>query len=134
MVLRGAGPQEEVRTLVGDVYGSGFKANHRVQRILDVIDANGDGRVSFREFQDFNRRYPMILFPAFTMQQDLRRRVFGESRDSRAPRLPAVLPVRASAGCRLQSATERCCTPYSCWSGRRVVLEACVQAAAQARW
>lgn len=69
----------EVKALVSDVYGSGFKTNHRIQRILDVVDANGDGQISWREFQDFNRRYPMILFPAFTMQQDLRRRVFGES-------------------------------------------------------
>ena len=52
--------------------------NVRVTRILDVIDADGDGVISFSEFLEFNRRYPALLFPAYSMQNELRRRCFGE--------------------------------------------------------
>lgn len=62
-----------------EVYGDAFEASYRVQRILDRIDADGDGEVSFAEFREFNRKYPAILFPAFRMQQEMRRRVFGEA-------------------------------------------------------
>lgn len=70
---------EELRDLVEEVYGDMMANNVRVTRILDVIDADGDGVISFSEFLDFNRRYPALLFPAYAMQNELRRRCFGES-------------------------------------------------------
>ena len=69
--------QEELEELVKEVYGDGFNNNVRVQRIVDKIDENGDGKISFGEFQSFNKQYPALLFPAFEMQQNLRRRVHG---------------------------------------------------------
>ena len=69
---------EELRDLIEEVYGSMMANNVRVQRILDAIDSDGDGVISSAEFADFNRRYPALLFPAFSMQNELRRRCFGE--------------------------------------------------------
>lgn len=70
---------EELRDLVQEVYGDMMSNNVRVQRILDVIDTDGDGVISFAEFAEFNQRYPALLFPAFSMQNELRRRCFGET-------------------------------------------------------
>lgn len=69
---------DEVRHLVDEVYGDHLANNVRVQRILDVIDDNGDGVISFTEFCDFNQRYPALLFPAYKVQQQLRIRIFGD--------------------------------------------------------
>ena len=60
-----------------EVYGDTYENNHRVQRIVELIDSDGDGVISFREFQDFNRKYPAILFPAFKLQNHIRGKVFG---------------------------------------------------------
>ena len=38
-----------------------------------------DGQVCREEFGQFNRKYPALLFPAYVMQQHLRRATFGES-------------------------------------------------------
>ena len=44
----------------------------------DKIDDNGDGVIDYDEFREFNRHYPALLFPAFQMQQALRRITFGD--------------------------------------------------------
>ena len=69
---------DEVEELIREVYGDAWNSNIRVQRVVDIIDINGDGVVSFDEFQDFNKRYPCMLFPAFKMQQALRNGIYGE--------------------------------------------------------
>ena len=66
----------EVQQIVREVYGDTYENNHRVQRIVELIDSDGDGVISFREFQDFNRKYPAILFPAFKLQNHIRGKVF----------------------------------------------------------
>ena len=78
--LDGSGVLEaqEVRNLVEEVYGDGYKNNVRVQRIVEKIDKDDDGDISFDEFNSFNRQYPALLFPAFSMQMTLRERCFGE--------------------------------------------------------
>ena len=70
----------EVQHLVSEVYGvnSGGALNSRVLKIMDKLDADDSGHVSLKEFVQFNRKYPAILFPAFQMQQILRRATFGE--------------------------------------------------------
>ncbi len=50
----------------------------RIARIMDLIDGNNDGKISFSEFEAFNRRYPQLLFPAFQLQQKLRESVRGK--------------------------------------------------------
>ena len=67
----------EVRALVQSVYGSHYKNNRRIARIIELVDKNDDGMISFEEFQDFNRNYPIMLFPSFQMQNIIRERLFG---------------------------------------------------------
>jgi hypothetical protein len=50
----------------------------RIARIMELIDGNDDGKISFSEFEAFNRRYPQLLFPAFQLQQKLRESVRGK--------------------------------------------------------
>ena len=69
--------KDEVEELIAQVYGDAWSSNMRVQKVVDLIDINGDGVVSFEEFQDFNRKYPCLLFPAFKMQMALRENIYG---------------------------------------------------------
>jgi Ca2+-binding EF-hand superfamily protein len=69
---------DEVEFMIREVYGDAWDSNIRVQRVVDIIDVNGDGVISFDEFQEFNRKYPCMLFPAFQMQQHLRKGIYGE--------------------------------------------------------
>ena len=69
--------KDEVEELIREVYGDAWNSNLRVQKVVDMIDINGDGVVSFDEFQNFNKRYPCMLFPAFKMQMALRKHIYG---------------------------------------------------------
>lgn len=65
----------EVEQLVGYVYGS--KIDSKVQQILRGIDKDKSGTVSFVEFCEYNRNFPILLFPAFHVQECIRRKVLG---------------------------------------------------------
>eukprot|EP01029_Cantina_marsupialis_P029734 TRINITY_DN782097_c0_g1_i1.p1 TRINITY_DN782097_c0_g1~~TRINITY_DN782097_c0_g1_i1.p1 ORF type:complete len:238 (-),score=21.88 TRINITY_DN782097_c0_g1_i1:305-1018(-) len=67
----------EVVDLVKEVYGNSYENNSRVKALMSQLDADGDGDVSFPEFEKFNRQHPALLFPAYCIQQTLRRRLFG---------------------------------------------------------
>ena len=69
--------QDELEELIKEVYGDTYDSNVRVQRIVDKLYENKDGQISFMEFQNFNQKYPALLYPAFEMQQLLRRRIYG---------------------------------------------------------
>lgn len=67
----------EVRNMVKEVYGGDMS---RVQNVLGKLnnERNDDGQIGRVEFCQFSRKYPLLLFPAFAMQQALRRNIFGE--------------------------------------------------------
>jgi hypothetical protein len=67
----------EMHELLREVYGDSFESNERLSRLMEELDANGDGRLSFEEFKDINISYPSMLFPAFRIQQLMRDKVFG---------------------------------------------------------
>lgn len=46
-------------------------------RALEEFDTNDDGEIDFDEFRELNRRYPMVLFPAFRLQDAFRRKTLG---------------------------------------------------------
>ena len=68
----------EVESMVASVYGAHFADDERVKRVLDCLDANGDGEVSLSEWILFNKKYPMLLFPAYQLQEKLREKVIGK--------------------------------------------------------
>ncbi len=68
----------EVEDMVKSVYGEHFADDERVKRVLDQLDANGDGEISISEWILFNKKYPLLLFPAYQMQGKLREKVIGK--------------------------------------------------------
>lgn len=67
----------EVEQLVAYVYGK--KIDGKVKQVLSGIDKNKSGTVSFTEFAEYNRNFPILLFPAFQVQESVRRKVLGTS-------------------------------------------------------
>lgn len=49
-------------------------------RALEEFDTNDDGQLDFDEFRVANRRFPMMLFPAFRLQDNFRKKTLGEPR------------------------------------------------------
>lgn len=47
-------------------------------KAIKEFDKNGDGLIDFDEFKALNRRYPLILFPCFRLQDKLQKRTLGE--------------------------------------------------------
>ncbi|KAJ1458975.1 hypothetical protein M885DRAFT_512077 [Pelagophyceae sp. CCMP2097] len=66
---------EEVAKLVRHVYGDALDG--RVKTVLQSLDADGSGSVSYDEWRARNRAFPLLLFPAFHMQEVLRARSLG---------------------------------------------------------
>merc|ERR1712139_250468 len=46
---------------------------------LELFDINDDGLIDFSEFQELDRRYPLVLFPAFRLQDRMQKMTLGES-------------------------------------------------------
>ena len=66
----------EIKRLVCYVAGS-KKPDARSAKVLKLMDSDNDGQISFPEFVRYNRKFPSILFPAFSMQQKMRFKVLG---------------------------------------------------------
>ncbi len=48
------------------------------KRALQEFDVNEDGLIDYSEFLEIDRRYPLILFPAFRLQDVMQRNSLGE--------------------------------------------------------
>ena len=59
--------------------GAAFPTNFT--RALEDFDVNEDGLIDYKEFILIERRYPMILFPAFKLQDCMQRFSLGERSD-----------------------------------------------------
>jgi Ca2+-binding EF-hand superfamily protein len=101
-----------------------YPANFK--KALEEFDVNDDGLIDYKEFVSIDRRYPLILFPAFRLQDNLQKFSLGEREwvkiieryneqkrieDYRAthggklpPEPPGKMLLRACCGCML---TER---------------------------
>jgi len=44
---------------------------------LELFDANEDGFINFDEFKEMDRRFPLVFFPAFRLQDRMRRKTLG---------------------------------------------------------
>lgn len=45
---------------------------------LEMLDDNGDGVIDFHEFKTLDKRFPLMLFPVFRMQEKMQRITLGE--------------------------------------------------------
>lgn len=69
---------EEIKELITEVYGNeNFEKNEELQQEITDADENNDGKLSLDEFKQWVVKTPVILYPAFHMQQVLRRKVLG---------------------------------------------------------
>jgi hypothetical protein len=48
------------------------------EQALDMFDENGDGVIDFLEFIALDRRFPMLMFPAFRLQEKIQKMTLGE--------------------------------------------------------
>ena len=53
-----------------------FPSNFK--RALEEFDVNEDGLIDYSEFLEIERRYPLIMFPAFRLQDTMQRSSLGE--------------------------------------------------------
>lgn len=45
---------------------------------LQMVDENGDGVIDFLEFKDLDKRFPLILFPVFRLQEKIQNITLGQ--------------------------------------------------------
>ena len=70
---------DEAKGLIKEVYGEdAFEKNKELQQEISEVDMDKDGNISFEEFKDWVVRSPVILYPAFHMQQNIRKKVLGK--------------------------------------------------------
>ena len=76
--------ENEVLRILKDLYGKrGYKNNTHAQKVfshLQSMDINGDSKdfcINFKNFYNFSKSHPALLYPAFKMQQQLRESVLG---------------------------------------------------------
>ena len=76
----GAIDEEEFMVLCTSVNAAAPSFPGNFQRALEEFDSNDDGLIDFDEFRELNRRYPMILFPAFRLQDRMQRATLGPAK------------------------------------------------------
>jgi Ca2+-binding EF-hand superfamily protein len=70
----------EITAMIKEVYGDAYEGNQQLNRLLESYVGNRDDRdvIGWQTFLGWARKTPVILFPAFKMQQMLRKGVLGE--------------------------------------------------------
>jgi serine/threonine-protein phosphatase 2B regulatory subunit len=46
--------------------------------LMDKMDKDGDGEIDFAEFEVFEKKMSSLLYPAFTLQREMRKNIIGE--------------------------------------------------------
>eukprot|EP00515_Schizochytrium_aggregatum_P011029 CAMPEP_0202081404 /NCGR_PEP_ID=MMETSP0964-20121228/13995_1 /ASSEMBLY_ACC=CAM_ASM_000500 /TAXON_ID=4773 /ORGANISM="Schizochytrium aggregatum, Strain ATCC28209" /LENGTH=367 /DNA_ID=CAMNT_0048648959 /DNA_START=58 /DNA_END=1161 /DNA_ORIENTATION=+ len=67
---------DELFALVEMLHGNNPSSNCR--QALQNFDTNSDGKIDFGEFQALNNKFPMLLFPAFRMQEHMMANTLGK--------------------------------------------------------
>lgn len=63
---------EEMRKIVKATNMANDKQlDRKVRWLMSQVDHNGDGQISFEEFQDLARRFPNIVFPAYSLANSM---------------------------------------------------------------
>jgi|GEM_PF-1809997 len=66
---------DELHALIEMLHGNNPSSNCRTA--LSNFDQNNDGKIDFEEFQALNVQFPMLLFPAFRMQENMMSNTLG---------------------------------------------------------
>eukprot|EP00948_MAST-09A_sp_MAST-9A-sp1_P000467 g467.t1 len=68
----------EIRKLVYMACGKNV-LDKDAQKVMDTLDADGDGEVTFNEFKTMIKKTPSLLFPVFNLQKSIREKFMGVS-------------------------------------------------------
>ncbi len=49
----------------------------QADELMNQMDKDGDGEITFAEFQQFEKRMSSLLYPAFTLQREMRNNIIG---------------------------------------------------------
>lgn len=63
--------------MIKSVYGVEFEQDSRLKRIMEQMNLDSDGEITHGEWIAMTKRQPILLYPAFTVQNYLRRKVVG---------------------------------------------------------
>jgi hypothetical protein len=84
--IDGSGQMElfEVIRCVREIWGTRWNQNENAQKIvhkLEIIlnEKTQEHSLSYHLFEDFAKRHPLLLFPAFQLQTDLQKAILGEN-------------------------------------------------------
>ncbi|KAL4147664.1 hypothetical protein PRNP1_011418 [Phytophthora ramorum] len=70
---------KELRRLVGIVNDGQSQFSGNINNALSEFDRNKDGVIDFEEFKNMNKRFPMLLFPCFRLQDRMQKSTLGDS-------------------------------------------------------
>ncbi|POM81082.1 hypothetical protein PHPALM_1001 [Phytophthora palmivora] len=70
---------KELRRLVSMVNDGQAKFTGNINNALSEFDRNKDGVIDFEEFKNMNKRFPMLLFPCFRLQDRMQKATLGDS-------------------------------------------------------
>eukprot|EP00644_Phytophthora_capsici_P001315 jgi/Phyca11/542784/estExt2_Genewise1Plus.C_PHYCAscaffold_100169 len=70
---------KELRRLVGMVNDGQSQFSGNINNGLIEFDRNKDGVIDFEEFKNMNKRFPMLLFPCFRLQDRMQKATLGDS-------------------------------------------------------
>ncbi|KAE8877256.1 hypothetical protein PF005_g6607 [Phytophthora fragariae] len=70
---------KELRRLVSMVNDGQSKFSGNINNALAEFDRNKDGVIDFEEFKNMNKRFPMLLFPCFRLQDRMQKSTLGDS-------------------------------------------------------
>ena len=59
----------------------------QADELMDKMDKDGDGEITFDEFEKFEKKMSSLLFPAFTLQREMRKNIIGEGYWNKATQL-----------------------------------------------
>ena len=68
--------QDELTALIDMLHENNLGGNCKVA--MDKFDTNNDGKIDFQEFTVMDMQYPMLLFPAYRMQENMMEHTLGK--------------------------------------------------------
>ena len=72
----------ELQMMIKELYGKQWRESAKAQLVFKKVkhmfdDGHGEAQITFIDFRSFCSQYPAMLFPAFKMQLDFQRAMFG---------------------------------------------------------
>ena len=71
--------EDEYKLLCKSINNSSPTFPGNFNNALEMFDMNDDGVIDFREFIELDKRYPMLLWPAYRLQESMQNVTLGES-------------------------------------------------------